>query len=313
VLTAGAARFSLFDAMDAFPAFFPLAGATVIVAGDGDAAEARLRLFEGSPATVVRVTGADALAPEAYAGATLVFVAGGGLDFLEGASRAARTAGAAVNVVDHPEFCDFVTPAVIDRGSVVVAVGTAGASPLLAAILRNDIEARVPEGVGRIATLLGGLQDDIRRALPDLAARRAFLRQAIDGPAARAAMDGDMEAARRLLIEALAAADTAPVGRITAIHGAAPVDLLSLRAVRALGRADVVVVEDGCSPDVLAFARRDARRIPVVGAMAASLIEMAAQGLQVVWLTAAPVSADRLTPFVDAKTQIEVLGAASAG
>ena len=106
----------------------------------------------------------------------------------EYAARAARAAGVPVNVTDRPDLCDFVTPAVIDRGEVVAAIGTGGTAPILASLLRGDIEARVPEGAGRIAALLGRMQPEVRAAFPDLAQRRAFLRSVLDGPAAEAAL-----------------------------------------------------------------------------------------------------------------------------
>ena len=139
--------------MDAFPAFFPLSGKTVVIAGAGEAAEAKVRLFEGSPATLQRLEGEAALDPTDYAGAALAFIASPDDAFAEAAAGAARAAHVPVNVVDRPALCDFTTPAVIDRGEVVAAIGTGGASPMLATLLRHDIEARVPEGAGRVAAL----------------------------------------------------------------------------------------------------------------------------------------------------------------
>ncbi|MDB5449520.1 MAG: ysG, partial [Phenylobacterium sp.] len=190
--------------MDAFPAFFPLAGRTVVIAGAGEAAEAKARLFDGSPARIVRLGGATALDPEAYAGAALAFVASPDDAFAQGAAAAARAAHVPVNVVDRPALCDFTTPAVIDRGEVVAAIGTGGASPMLATLLRHDIEARVPQGAGRVAALFRSLQDEVRQALPEPHRRRAFLRAALTGRAAEAAMAGDMERAEALLRAALA-------------------------------------------------------------------------------------------------------------
>ena len=144
--------------MDAFPAFFPLAGRTVVIAGEGEGAEAKERLFEGSPANIRRLKGEDARKPISYQGAILAFVASRDDAFAIAAAKAARAANVPVNVVDRPDLCDFMTPAVIDRGEVVAAVGTAGASPMLAALLRHDIETRVPEGAGRVAALFRKLQ-----------------------------------------------------------------------------------------------------------------------------------------------------------
>src|SRR6185312_14732232 len=186
---------------NSFPAYFPLTGKRVLIVGEGEGAAAKARLFAGSPAVVERLSSAAGADARAYAGAVLAFVATPDDDAAEGAARAA---GVPVNVVDRPQLCDFVTPAVIDRGEVVAAVGTGGTAPILASLLRGDIEARVPEGAGRVAALLGRMQAEVRAAFPDLPQRRAFLRRALDGPAAEAALAGDAERAEALLREAIA-------------------------------------------------------------------------------------------------------------
>jgi precorrin-2 dehydrogenase/sirohydrochlorin ferrochelatase len=152
--------------LDSFPAYFPLAGRKVVIAGSGEAADNKARLFDGSPATLVRVDGHAAFLPGTYAGAVLAFVAGDDEVFLQAAASAARAARVLVNVVDKPAMSDFNTPAVIDRGEVVAAVGTGGSSPTLATKLRNDIEAQVPEGAGRVAALLRKFQDEVRAPCP---------------------------------------------------------------------------------------------------------------------------------------------------
>jgi precorrin-2 dehydrogenase/sirohydrochlorin ferrochelatase len=295
--------------MNAFPAFFPLAGRTVVIAGSGEAAEVKARLFEGSPARVVRAHAAAALDPATYAGAALAFVAGGDDAFRAGARAAARAAGVPVNVVDHPELCDFTTPALIDRGEVVAAVGTDGASPMLAALLRSDIEARVPEGAGRLAALLRTMQDEVRAALPDLPARRAFLRAALTGPAAQAAMAGETDLALSLLRAALAAqAGAAPSGRVCAIAGPAAADLISLRAARRLAEADVLVLGAGADPAIVALARRDARRLSPAEA---DLAALAGQGMLVVVVP--PPTAAALSALSAAGVDVEILAAAPGG
>jgi precorrin-2 dehydrogenase/sirohydrochlorin ferrochelatase len=249
--------------MDAFPAFFPLAGRTVVIAGEGEQAEAKARLFDGSPAVLRRVTGAAALDAKSYADATLAFVVAADAGFAEAAVAAARAAGVPVNAVDRPALCDFTTPAVIDRGEVVAAIGTGGASPMLATMLRHDIEARVPEGAGRVAALFRTMHDEVRGALPDFPARRAFLRRALNGPAAEAAMAGDMDHARDLLRQALAEG-TPVTGAVLYIDARGPADLLTLRAARALSTCDVLVCDPGAHAEVLALARREAERRPPV-------------------------------------------------
>ncbi|HZC17692.1 MAG TPA: bifunctional precorrin-2 dehydrogenase/sirohydrochlorin ferrochelatase [Caulobacteraceae bacterium] len=272
--------------MDAFPAFFPLAGRTIAVVGDGEPAEAKARLFDGSPARLLRIEAGRALDPAAYDDASLVFVAAGDVAFREAAAKVARQAGAVVNVVDHPALSDFHTPALVDRGAVVAAVGTTGASPMLAALLRSDIEARIPPGAGRVAALFGAMRERLREALPDLDARRAFLREALTGAAAEAAMVDDMGLARRLLGEALDAwGARAPTrGRLRIVVGDGAADLLSLRAARALAQADVLIADQGASPATLALARREARRVSLEGANLEALAGFAEQGLQIVWV-----------------------------
>ena len=105
-------------------------------------------------------------------------------------------------------FPAFFPPAMVDRGQVVAAVGTGGASPVLAQELRKALERAVPEGAGRVAEMLQRHREETRRLFPDMTARRAFVAGVLDGPAAAAALAGDMDAAERLLRSALDEAAT---------------------------------------------------------------------------------------------------------
>ena len=292
--------------MDSFPAYFPLAGRKVVIAGSGEPAEAKARLFDGSPATLVRLEAPEAFSPEAYADAVLVFVGSADEAFIEAAVAAARAAGALLNVVDRPALCDFNTPAIIDRGQVVAAIGTGGSAPVLATLLRNDVESHVPEGMGRVAALLARFQDEVRKALPILHERRAFLRAAARGPAAEAALGGDMALAEALLREALAKG-VARVGGVRFLSAAGPADLLSLRAGRALGTADVLVVEPDADPEVVRLARRDVERLPPNEADADRLAALTGAGEQVVWLLARPAPAALLEALAKAGVAVDVL------
>lgn len=245
--------------MDAFPAFFPLKGRRVVIAGAGEPAEARARLFAGSPAEVTRIEGGAALDPAAYRGVHLAFIASPDEDFAREAAAAARSGGAMVNVFDRPALSDFHTPAIVDRGGVVAAVGTAGSTPLMAQLLRAEIEARVPEGAGRLADLLGERRHAVTTAFPDLAERRGFLRAVLASPVARAAESGETVGAASAL-DAMIAAGWTGVGRVWLIAAPAAEDLISVRAQRALNFADVVVAPDEASGLVATHARRDAER-----------------------------------------------------
>jgi precorrin-2 dehydrogenase/sirohydrochlorin ferrochelatase len=262
--------------MESFPAFFPLKGLRVVIAGGGEGAEAKARLLAGSPAELVRLAGKQAFDPAAYSGAGLIFVASYDPDFIAAAVPAARSAGAPLNVVDHPELSDFHTPAIIDRGPVVAAIGTSGAAPLMASLLRAEVELRIPPAAGPLAALLGERRAALREAFPDLPARRAFLRSVLAGPVAAAAAGDPAEAARAL--DAAIASGGAAVGRVSFIDAPAAADLLSVRAVRALNVADILVLGGGAGAIVDMHGRRDAEHWTWTSDLEAAIADRAGAG-----------------------------------
>lgn len=266
--------------MRVFLASIPLENARIVVIGGGHAAVAKLRLFIGSPATLVWFTpdGAPDVSdrpPHApvsitrtptaddLVGARLVFVA---LDDAGAAARTAdlaRAAGAQVNVVDRPGLSDFHTPALIDRDGVVVGVATGGAAPILARELRSRIEAILPAALGPLARLAAELRDTVQATTADFMVRRRFWEQAFRGPAADLAAAGRLAEARREMLRQLNSARREP--GVVHIVGAGPGDpeLLTLKALRVLQDADVVIHDRLVPEAILERARRDARRIYV--------------------------------------------------
>ncbi|MDP3803225.1 NAD(P)-dependent oxidoreductase [Brevundimonas sp.] len=263
--------------MRVFLAGIPLEGARVVVIGGGEAALAKLRLFVGSPADLVWFAPGDAPGadrrpqgapspfartptPEDLAGARLVFVA---LDDEAEASRVAglaRAAGAQVNVVDRPGLSDFQTPALIDRDQVVIGVATGGAAPILARDVRARIEGVLPEALGPLAALAGRIRERVKAGAPDFLARRRFWEKAFRGAAADMVAEGRIEAAHDEMIRLLDAA--APGAGVVHLLGSGTGDpeLLTLKALRILQDADVILHDAGVPPGVLARARRDAPR-----------------------------------------------------
>jgi uroporphyrin-III C-methyltransferase/precorrin-2 dehydrogenase/sirohydrochlorin ferrochelatase len=196
-------------------------------------------------------------------GARLVFVA---LDDADAAARTAdlaRAAGAQVNVVDRPGLSDFHTPALIDRDGVVVGIATGGAAPILARELRSRIEAILPAALGPLARLASELRDTVRATTADFMVRRRFWEQAFRGPAADLAAAGRLAEARREMLRQLNGARPEP--GVVHIVGAGPGDpeLLTLKALRVLQDADVVIHDRLVPEAILERARRDARRIYV--------------------------------------------------
>ena len=181
----------------------------------------------------------------------------------------ARSYGVQVNVPDRPHLSTFALGAIVDRGTVTVAIGTEGAAPVLATRLRSAIEKELHPRLGRLADIAREYRDDVAAAIEPGVGRRAFWDQVFGGEAARAILDGD-EVAGRTAIEAglsNATANTPAVGRVILV-GAGPgdPDLLTLKAVRALKSADVIVHDGLMGDGVLDHARREAHLISVAKA-----------------------------------------------
>ncbi len=184
-------------------------------------------------------------------------------------SELARSFGVPVNVPDRQHLSTYALGAIVDRGTVTVAIGTEGAAPVLATRLRSTIEQELHPRIGRLADIAREYRDDVAEAIAPGAARRAFWDRVFGGEAANAILDGD-EAVGRASIDAEltgAAAQSAPTGRVILV-GAGPgdPDLLTLKAVRALKSADVIVHDGLMGEGVLDHARREAQLISVAKA-----------------------------------------------
>ena len=270
----------------AFPIFLNLANKPVVVIGGGEEAVAKVRLLlpVGPDLRVFAQATCDDLTALAAAGhivlchrlpvaedlrgARLCIVALDDPHAAEAACAMARTAGVLVNAVDRPELCDFIIPALVQRTPVTVAISTGGAAPALARDLRGRVEQAVPPGYAELGRLCRSWRPVVARSLHSRAARRRFWDDVLSGPEAAAALDGDMAHAATLLHARLEAVQRGsaftPRGRASLV-GAGPGDpeLLTLRAVRALKSADVVLYDALIDRAVLDLARRDARRIDV--------------------------------------------------
>jgi len=184
-------------------------------------------------------------------------------------SAMAREIGVPVNVPDRPDLSSFSLPAIVDRGTVTVAIGTDGAAPVLATRLRALLEAELHPLLGRLADIAREHRARVATALPSAAMRRRFWERIFGGAAADAILDGDEATGRRIIDAELSetALDPRPAGRITLV-GAGPGDpeLLTVKAVRALKAADVIIHDGLMGPAVLELARREARIISVAKA-----------------------------------------------
>jgi uroporphyrin-III C-methyltransferase/precorrin-2 dehydrogenase/sirohydrochlorin ferrochelatase len=169
-----------------------------------------------------------------------------------------------VNVADNAALSTFIMPSVVDRPPLQIAISTAGTSPVLARKLRTLIEATVPFGFGRLAALLARFRSTSKKRYPDPEARRRFWEEVVDGPIAEMALSGNEEAAAAALQAQLRHAP-APSNGFVSLVGAGPGDpeLLTLRALRVMQAASVVLYDHLVSPPLVDLARRDAERIYV--------------------------------------------------
>ena len=270
--------------MRTFPIFVSVECKPPLVTGGGELGAIKSRLLL-KRAEIVDVA-ADRLVAELAelerAGRVVVIAAQPGVDQIRGrplviaasgddaedarVAAIARALGVPVNVPDKPALCSFVMPAIVDRGEVTVAIGTSGASPVLAQRLRAWLERELHPHLDALARLAGDFRDAVAEKLPAGRPRRKFWEGVFDGAASEAALAGEESEARRLLGEAIEAAVKAETtqGRVLLV-GAGPGDpeLLTLKAVRALKAADVILYDRLVDTGVLEHARREVELIPV--------------------------------------------------
>jgi uroporphyrin-III C-methyltransferase/precorrin-2 dehydrogenase/sirohydrochlorin ferrochelatase len=268
-------------ALARLPAFFALEDKRTVVAGGSPAATWKAELLSAAGARVEVFAAAPseemlALAAAPPRGAVIVHErAWNAGDFNSAAiavadcaddqeaaafATAARAKGVPVNVIDRPAFCDFSFGAIVNRSPLVIGISTDGASPVFGQAIRAKIEALIPKGFARWADAARAWRPRVQAlALPFRGRRNfweRFTERAVAAPNA-APTDADLDA----LLAPTAAQNTGSV----ILVGAGPGDpeLLTLRAVRALQSADVILFDDLVAPDILDFARREAKKMLV--------------------------------------------------
>ncbi len=178
----------------------------------------------------------------------------------------AQSAGIPVNVVDDPELCTFITPSLLNRDPLFIAVSSGGVSPVLVRLLRARLETLIPAGYGRLARLLADFRESIRQRYPDAGDRRRFLESILQGRVESLVLSGRDEAAARMLEAHLRDADF-PVERRGEVYlvggGPGDPDLLTFKALRLMQQADVVLYDRLVAKSLLELVRRDAERIYV--------------------------------------------------
>lgn len=267
------------------PVFYSLTGKRTVVAGGTHAAAWKAELLSAAGAHVdvyAIEPGEELLAmmsdpprgpimlhrcawrPQDFVGAALAVGACDDDDEAAQFAVAARGAGVPANVIDKPAFCDFAFGAIVNRSPLVIGVSTDGAAPVFGQAIRAKIEAMIPLGFARWAEAARRWRSALKVSGLSFNARRRFWQiftaRALHNPHAEPAQ-GDYEA----MLRETKAEGLAPDEGSVVLVGAGPGDpeMLTLRAVRALQSADVILIDDLVSPAVIDFARREAKKMLV--------------------------------------------------
>ncbi|ODN70812.1 siroheme synthase CysG [Methylobrevis pamukkalensis] len=329
------------------PVFFGLDGRRAIVAGGTAAAAwkaellaaagARVEVYaaEPEPEMLQLITGDDRFrlharpwATDCFEGAVIAICDAETDAEAQAFACSARAAGVPHNVIDKPAFCAFQFGSIVNRSPVVIGISTDGAAPILGQAIRRRIETLVPQTLTAWAELAARVREHVTARLKPGAERRRFWERFSDlafGPAPGA----DVEATVRRLEDEAAGLGADGGGRVT-IVGAGPGDaeFLTIKAVRALQSADVILFDDLVSDDVLELARREAKRM-LVGKRGgrescrqedinALMVSLAGQGRHVVRLKSGdPMifgrAGEEIAELARANIPVEVVPGISAG
>ncbi|WP_404839664.1 siroheme synthase CysG [Aeromonas media] len=266
--------------MDYLPIFCRLDNKPVLLVGGGEVAErkARLLLDAGAQLTVVApeldpelaelaANGsiewlAGEFAPAQLAGKWLVVAATDRREVNALVYQSANQARIFANVVDDPKRSSFIMPSIIDRSPLMVAISSGGKAPVLARLLREKLEALLPQHLGAVAAFAGSLRERVKARFASMGERRRFWERLLGADRLGQALARGDGASAHQLADSLFAEESQTGGEVVLV-GAGPGDpgLLTLHALRQMQQADVVVYDRLVSDDVMALVRRDAKRI----------------------------------------------------
>lgn len=197
-----------------------------------------------------------------------------------------------VNVVDQPGLCSYITPAIIDRDPMLIAMSSSGKAPILLRMLREQVEKTLPEGYGKLANFCFKFRDHVKAKIKGVKNRRFFWESVLRGEIGEQLINGSTKIAEQKLINALKQGMTENRGGITFIHTKhGDPDMLTLAAHRELQFADAVFYDRQVNERFIEYARRDADKYPQeidsdITINYQHAIELAEQGQKVIYFLA---------------------------
>jgi len=267
--------------MDFLPVFLDIRNKSCLVVGGGEVAARKVMLLLQAGAHVSVVSPelntplseyhaqgrikyhAEIFQPGLLQNMTLVIAATDDRDTNRQVSAAAQQRQIPVNVVDNPDLCTFIMPSIVDRSPLLIAISSGGQSPVLARLLRAQLETMIPAAYGRVAAMAGKFREHVKQHFTHPEKRRIFWEKTLQGRFSEMVLAFKDETAQDYLLQSLRQEkDEPPHGEVYLV-GAGPgnADLLTFRAMRLMQQADVVVYDRLVSPAILDMVRRDAERI----------------------------------------------------
>ncbi len=317
--------------MKYFPVFLDGAKINAMVVGGGDVAARKIELLLKSTTniTVMSASVSDGvarlinenklnlLAHNYQTGCldtmTLVIAATDDAAVNEQVYQEADSVKILANVVDQPELCTYITPSIIDRAPMIIAISSSGSAPILVRMLREQIEKVLPRGYGRLADFSLKFRDYVKARVKGIANRRIFWENILRGSIGKNLLDGKTTLAEQQLIASLQNKIKPPEGEITFIRTLeGNPDNLTLSAHRTLQFADAVFYDGAVNIELIEYVRRDAEKYPQDITSTVSLnyqhaLELAEQGQQVIYLLAGDHELPSDIPLDESSVRIKVI------
>jgi len=296
--------------MKYFPIFLDAQYITAVVIGGGEVASRKIELLLKST-TNITIMSQDVCASVErlinlhqltwlkhnyqaghFSQVNLVIAATDDASINKAIAEESRSLNILTNVVDQPALCSYITPAIIDRSPMIIALSSSGSAPILIRMLREQIEKTLPQGYGKLADFSFKFREHVKARVKGLRNRRSFWENTLRGPIGQAVLDGKQQQAEQQLIASIKQEIAPPCGEIIFIHTKeGNPDNLTLASHRAMQFADAVFYDDEVNIELIEYVRRDAEKFPQSISSGILLnyqhaIELAKQGQRVIYLLA---------------------------